>query len=862
MNLFNIKVDTISPKSNYISYNTFSIWEIPKISVTKYFIESSENIYFLALAMFQLLTYEKIGILPTYWSPSGPFSTLVPLLLCYILEVINLLLTYFTDLYKTFKYNYYKYVKVISNDILQIKKLKNIKVGDIILVDNDEIIPVDTILLSVESGDYSQISLSNLNGECDIICKEPILQKLNENSKMDIKIDNIKEYKNSIKKFNSDCLINDTKVELNNHNFIPGGSVNKGSLITVVVTQIGKSIRSYTSSKNEKLFKQNFIDNYITDSLTNYFIFLLGIYTLSITIQKNITLNIFNLIKTFIQSWILLNGIVPFSAKIIVMMNRGIQSYLNSTSRVDYINPNSIDNFFSIDRMICDKTGTITKNELFLTHISHRSNVIDIFKELELPFDLISKIVLSLHYKNQIYATEEDRVISDKIISLGTIIEQNKNKVSIKNRFDLISVDIFEMEQLQFDCARKMSSVIYKQDNKFYIITKGCLDSIESIICEESKEKFNFERNLFDVKYPYLRTIGIAFKEIEYQEATSPLKYEKDGKYTYLTILGIQDELQDNINETISYLDRTYKKRISICTGDRYETAMYIGKSLELLKENTITLNNYCTKTNISKKELSQMTFVFSSYHVSLTLSNSYFLEKFTYLLLNTHNFIGFSMIPKDKQFVSSIFEMYKHNIIAIGDGNNDIPMLKTSTVGIGVKNGLNSNVVSNSQITIQSFSDLKKVHQDSNFCYNQNYNSIYSVFYKIIMIHTLVYLFITNNDYNLGNVLFNFLEIQGNHLLWGIIPVIIANIRHPNITIVDPNDIVKLSFLFALINSYLIMKIKNYALFNLEEKRNILLLAIISINIKFLFIFGMRLSNIVSSFFSALLGIYYVFYM
>ena len=393
MNLFNIKVDTISPKSNYISYNTFSIWEIPKISVTKYFIESSENIYFLALAMFQLLTYEKIGILPTYWSPSGPFSTLVPLLLCYILEVINLLLTYFTDLYKTFKYNYYKYVKVISNDILQIKKLKNIKVGDIILVDNDEIIPVDTILLSVESGDYSQISLSNLNGECDIICKEPILQKLNENSKMDIKIDNIKEYKNSIKKFNSDCLINDTKVELNNHNFIPGGSINKGSLITVVVTQIGKSIRSYTSSKNEKLFKQNFIDNYITDSLTNYFIFLLGIYTLSITIQKNITLNIFNLIKTFIQSWILLNGIVPFSAKIIVMMNRGIQSYLNSTSRVDYINPNSIDNFFSIDRMICDKTGTITKNELFLTHISHQSNVIDIFKELELPFDLISKIV-------------------------------------------------------------------------------------------------------------------------------------------------------------------------------------------------------------------------------------------------------------------------------------------------------------------------------------------------------------------------------------------------------------------------------------------------------------------------------------
>ena len=219
-------------------------------------------------------------------------------------------------------------------------------------------------------------------------------------------------------------------------------------------------------------------------------------------------------------------------------------------------------------------------------------------------------------------------------------------------------------------------------------------------------------------------------------------------------------------------------------------------------------------------------------------------------------------MIPKDKQFVSNIFEMYKQNIIGIGDGNNDIPMLKTSTIGIGVKNGLNSNVVSNSQITIQSFSDLKKVHEDSNFCYNQNYNSIYSVFYKIIMIHTLVYLFIINNDYNLGNILFNFLEIQGNHLLWGIIPVIMSNFKHPNITIVDSNNIVKFSLLFALINSYLIMKIKNYNVFYLEEKRNILLLAIASINIKFLFIFGMRLSNILSSIFSALLGFYYVFYM
>ena len=75
---------------------------------------------------------------------------------------------------------------------------------------------------------------------------------------------------------------------------------------------------------------------------------------------------------------------------------------------------------------------------------------------------------------------------------------------------------------------------------------------------------------------------------------------------------------------------------------------------------------------------------------------------------------------------------MNKINIIAVGDGNNDIPMLKTSTVGIGVKNGLNTNVVSNSQITISRFKDLLKVNKNAYFCYTHNYNSIYSVFYKI----------------------------------------------------------------------------------------------------------------------------------
>ena len=278
MSFYNIKVNSESPPNNYVSYNTFYFSDIPKISISKYLFESTENIYFLALAMFQLITYEKIGILPTYWSPSGPFSTMIPLLLCYLLEVINLLITYFTDLYKTYKYNYCQYVKIIKEDTIECIRIKDIKIGDIIIINKDEIVPVDTVLINVDCNDYAEISLSNLNGESDILCKEPIIYSYEFDKHLNINIDKIKDYSNSIKNFHSECVVNNDIFTLNNNNFIPGGSLNKGGIITLIVTQVGKSIRSYTSNKNEKLFKQNFIDNYITISLTKYFIILLGLF--------------------------------------------------------------------------------------------------------------------------------------------------------------------------------------------------------------------------------------------------------------------------------------------------------------------------------------------------------------------------------------------------------------------------------------------------------------------------------------------------------------------------------------------------------------------------------------------------------
>ena len=80
-----------------------------------------------------------------------------------------------------------------------------------------------------------------------------------------------------------------------------------------------------------------------------------------------------------------------------------------------------------------------------------------------------------------------------KFNSIGTCIEINKNIVTINKNYESIKVMIINMQELEFDCERKKSSVIYYVPNekKHYIVTKGSIKAIESIIKSSDKLKFN-----------------------------------------------------------------------------------------------------------------------------------------------------------------------------------------------------------------------------------------------------------------------------------------------------------------------------------------------------------------------------------
>ena len=856
----NILIDTISPIDNYISYNKFSFIDIPAISIQQYFLNCTENLYFLLLSILQLMTYSEINLLPAHWSPSGPFSTFIPLFLCYIIELINIIYQYITEFNKTYRFNYYNKIDTINCRTLDVKSkiFSHIAVGDLLIIKKDSIIPVDGLVYKILDDDYAKINLSNLNGECDIICKES-LESIDDfkNGLSDIKIKNIRDNSNSIKAFDGTAILNSKEYCIDHKYFTAGGSLNKGNDFILLVTQIGTQIRSYTSFDNEKIFSTNMLDLYISNSMIYIFIPMLFCYIISLTylsVVSDIDFQLIDVVEKCIQSWILLNGIVPFSAKILIGINRSVQCFLKKNDNVDYINPKAIDNFEEIDTIICDKTGTLTKNELLLTHFSINNTIIDNFENEKIPFNLLYKIVLGLHHKNLIFNTSEDQIICEKFNSIGTCIEINKNVVTINKNYKSIKVMIINMQELEFDCERKKSSVIYyvPKEKKHYIVTKGSITAIESII--KSSDKFRFINIVkqFDRNHPYLRTIAFAYRSIDYDSNKKPILYEDSKEYNFISILGIQDDLQDNCIESVNKL-MSKNKKISICTGDRYETALYIGNKLG------ICCNYHNMNTKICNN--SNSTFIFSSHDIMNAKTNYFLMKKFTNNLIQSNNFIAYSLIPKDKKFVTNIFEGHNIHTIAIGDGNNDVPMLKTSTLPISINNNYNSNVINSSYISIKSFCNLVKVAEDSTFCKNINERTIFAVFYKTILVSSLVFIFIACNSYNLQNVLFNFIQIQGHHLLWGVLPILSLNIIDNDICKINRKLICLKSIIYGLSSAFFIQILSEWNN-NYEQRFVIFLLTIFAMNISFIIIIGCHKANICISLFSLLIGILYSIFL
>uniref|UniRef100_A0A8C7G8S7 Phospholipid-transporting ATPase n=1 Tax=Oncorhynchus kisutch TaxID=8019 RepID=A0A8C7G8S7_ONCKI len=316
--------------------------------------------------------------------------------------------------------------------------------------------------------------------------------------------------------------------------------------------------------------------------------------------------------------------------------------------------------------------------------------------------------------------------------------------ITVVEMGELVTYELLAV--LDFNNVRKRMSVIVRSpEGKLTLYCKGADTIIFERLnpsCSNLTEVTTLHLNEFAGEG--LRTLALAYKDIdpEYMEdwklrhhvantAMDEREEKLDALYEEiekgLLLLGstaVEDKLQDGVPQTIEQLSKADIK-IWVLTGDKQETAENIGYSCNMLREEMnevfiVTCSNTSRIVPIFHEQ-SFITFLLPiPPHLTLpptSLSPQAFaLEKDMEIeLLRTacmcQTVICCRVTPLQKAQVVELVKKYKQAVtLAIGDGANDVSMIKAAHIGVGISGQEGMQAVLSSDYSFAQFRYLQRL--------------------------------------------------------------------------------------------------------------------------------------------------------
>ncbi|CAH1786703.1 unnamed protein product [Owenia fusiformis] len=325
---------------------------------------------------------------------------------------------------------------------------------------------------------------------------------------------------------------------------------------------------------------------------------------------------------------------------------------------------------------------------------------------------------------------------------------------------------------LDFNNVRKRMSVILRKEGRIMLYCKGA-DSVIYERLSNNEYNANLASktsgHLSTFAQDGLRTLCLAVKEIDevsYQmwqkkhhaasialvdreEKVSAVYEEIEGDLILLGATAIEDKLQDGVPQAISRLSEAGVK-IWVLTGDKQETAINIGYSSKLLTEQMeeifiIDADEYVEVENQLRRAREDiLAFMdgtrecgvkykngtdasISQSLKDLGTSRSFGLvinghslvhslkEEMEMLLLEVGSMciavICCRVTPLQKAKVVDLVKKHKQSItLAIGDGANDVSMIKSAHIGVGISGQEGLQAVLSSDFSIAQFRFLERL--------------------------------------------------------------------------------------------------------------------------------------------------------
>lgn len=188
---------------------------------------------------------------------------------------------------------------------------------------------------------------------------------------------------------------------------------------------------------------------------------------------------------------------------------------------------------------------------------------------------------------------------------------------------------------------------------------------------------------------------------------------EIENGLSLLGVTAIEDKLQEGVSEAIEKIRRAGIK-MWMLTGDKRETAINIGYSCMLIKDYstvvilTTTDDNIISKMNAVSQEvdsgnIAHCVVVIDGATLAMFEGNPTYMSVFIELCTKTDSVICCRASPSQKALMVSNIRNTDPNLVtlAIGDGANDIAMIQSADIGVGIagKEGLQASRVSDYSI-------------------------------------------------------------------------------------------------------------------------------------------------------------------
>uniref|UniRef100_A0A8C1NDY9 Phospholipid-transporting ATPase n=1 Tax=Cyprinus carpio TaxID=7962 RepID=A0A8C1NDY9_CYPCA len=797
-------------QDNHIKTAKYNVFTFLPINLFEQF-QRFANAYFLVLLILQLI--------PEISSLSW-FTTIVPLVLVLAITAVKDA----TD----------DYVRIYSNGTnticfrLQNEKWMNVRVGDIIKLENNQFVAADLLLLSSsEPYGLCYIETAELDGETNL----KVRQALTVTSDLGDDVAKLADFNgeviceppnNKLDKFTGTLFWKDNKYPLDNEKMLLRGCVLRNTEWCFGLVIFAGLQTKLMQNCGRTKFKRTSIDKLMNTLVLWIFGFLICmgiILAIGNTIWeqkvgsnfweylqwKELTISaVFSGFLTFWSYVIILNTVVPISLYVSVEVLRLGHSYFINWDRRMYYSRKATpaeartttlnEELGQVEFIFSDKTGTLTQNIMVFNKCSINGKTYGTLKTpcVDFSFNPLMDRKFRFHDSSLVEAIKLEEPLVQEFFRLlalcHTIMPEERNEgelvyqaqspdegalVTAARNFGFVfrsrtpeTITLYEMGQavtyqllaiLDFNNVRKRMSVIVRNPKgQLKLYSKGA-DTILFDRLDPRCKQDSFSPRLKEFAGEGLRTLALAYKDLDEdvfdewmkkllfastalenrEEKLGALYEEIEQGMMLLGATAIEDKLQEGVPETIACLTLANIK-IWVLTGDKLETAMNIGYSCNMLRDDMNEVFIISGHTMVEVRQELRVRFNHQRTQFVCCYLKAHALEAdLEQILVDVaclcKTVICCRVTPLQKALVVELIKRHKRAVtLAIGDGANDVSMIKTAHIGVGISGQEGMQAVLASDYSFAQFRYLQRlllVH--GRWSYHRMCNFLCYFFYK-----------------------------------------------------------------------------------------------------------------------------------